>query len=319
MSTDWRARITILRADYRETLGAAADAGGVDLVLTSPPYCDARGYGQDVVWTLSDYAELGDHIARALKPGGWAIVNVDAPVRDWRPGFGSERGLHPWRVLLDWADRVGLRVPDRLAFGRRGTPGEYRGRFRNDWEPLLWFQRPGAAGYFDRTPLAEDGISGAYTTTIGRNSKHEGVRVRRMSGWAAENGKIHRGTMWDYGVVGNGHTGAPDIEAQGHPARWPYRLAADIIRCFCPPPRRDRLRPLPWRRHIGHRRLRPRAPLPRWRQLGASERWPCVGRCCGGCPRSSVETGPTLRRDVMQADMDASELAQPLLPLWTAA
>ena len=41
--------------------------------------------------------------------------------------------------------------------------------------------------------------------------------------------------MWDYGHVGHGATGAPDIEAEGHPARWPYRLAADIIQCFAPP------------------------------------------------------------------------------------
>jgi DNA modification methylase len=40
-------------------------------------------------------------------------------------------------------------------------------------------------------------------------------------------------TLWDYGEVGT--TGAPDIEAENHPARWPYKLAEDIIRCFCPP------------------------------------------------------------------------------------
>ena len=203
-------------------------------MLTSPPYCDARGYGDAVAWTLADYADLGDHVARALKPGGWALVNVDAPVRDWRPGFGTERGLHPWRILLDWSDRVGLRVPDRLAFGRRGVPGEYRGRFRNDWEPLLWFQRVGGAGYFDRASLAQDGAAGAYAGQVVRHAKQEGVRATRMKGWAAENGKVHRGTLWDYGSVGNGHTGAPDIEAHGHPARWPYRLAVDLIRCFCP-------------------------------------------------------------------------------------
>jgi hypothetical protein len=26
-----------------------------------------------------------------------------------------------------------------------------------------------------------------------------------------------------------------NIEAQNHPARWPYKLAEDIVRCFCPP------------------------------------------------------------------------------------
>lgn len=43
-------------------------------------------------------------------------------------------------------------------------------------------------------------------------------------------------TLWDYANIGgNGCTGAPDIEAENHPARWPFKLAEDIIRCFCPP------------------------------------------------------------------------------------
>jgi hypothetical protein len=168
-----------------------------------------------------------------LKPGGHALINVDAPVREWRPGFGTERGFHPWRMMLDWAERVGFRVPDRLAFGRMGSPGAYSGRFRNDWEPLLWFQRPGGDGFFDRRPLVSKSKYG-YEGTKGYSRKADGSQyVRDVSGWAASEGVTHRGTYWDYGHVGN--SGAPDLEAADHPARWPYRLAEDIVRCFCPP------------------------------------------------------------------------------------
>ena len=61
------------------------------------------------------------------------------------------------------------------------------------------------------------------------------ISYRKQSGWASENDMRHRGTWWEYGATGLGLTGAPDIEAQNHPARWPYRLATDIVRCFCPP------------------------------------------------------------------------------------
>ena len=61
------------------------------------------------------------------------------------------------------------------------------------------------------------------------------TNARNASGWAAENDAIQRGSMWEYGNIGMGHTGAPDIEAEDHPARWPYRLAEDLVRCFCPP------------------------------------------------------------------------------------
>jgi len=224
---------TLYHADYRDTLGAVAASGGADLIAFSPPYCDARSYGMSVSWCMADYASLGDAVFAALKPGVHALVNVDAPVREWRPGFGTERGFHPWRLMLDWAERIGFRVPDRLAFERLGSPGAYSGRFRNDWEPLIWFQRPGAKGFFDRWPLAEDAVGGAYAGKSAKARKVDGSQnVREASGRAAEEGKKHRGTVWH---VGRGHSGAPDIEAAGHPARWPYKLASDIVLCFSTP------------------------------------------------------------------------------------
>lgn len=215
---------TLMQADYRDTL--AAVAGQADLVLTSPPYADARTYGMGCNWTDADYAALGDAVFAALKPGGHALINVDAPVREWRKGYGTERGFHPWRMMLDWAERVGFRVPDRLAFGRSGAPGEYFGRFRNDWEPLIWFQKPGADPWLDKQAIARK--------SLGMKSG----QARRIDGCAGS-GSITAPeialptTLWSYGVTTCG--GAPDIEAENHPARWPYKLAEDIVRCFCPP------------------------------------------------------------------------------------
>ena len=227
---------TLYQADYRETLAEVAALGGADLLAFSPPYCDARTYGMECSWTMADYAALGDACFGALKPGGHALVNVDAPVREWRPGFGTERGFHPWRLMLDWAERVGFRVPDRLAFGRQGQPGEYRGRFRNDWEPLLWFQRPGADGHFDRWALAESAaVNTKAGRTNGRFGAERGGASRKYSGKAADDGLKHRGSLWAYGNQAKYCQGAPDIEDQNHPARWPYRLARDIVACFCPP------------------------------------------------------------------------------------
>lgn len=225
---------TLLQADYRETCAHVAEQGGADLFAFSPPYCDARTYGAGVNWTDADYAALGDAVFAALKPGGHALVNVDAPVREWRKGFGTERGFHPWRLMLDWAERVGFRVPDRLAFGRTGIPGAYGGRFRNDWEPLIWFQKPGSDGWFDRSPLATQAKYESRGATSQRRS--DGTMYQRIaSGQAVEEGLTHRGTIWDYGWIGLNQSGAPDIEDQNHPARWPYRLAEDLVRCFCPP------------------------------------------------------------------------------------
>ena len=214
--------------DYRETL--ALCEGKADLVFTSPPYADARTYGMGCNWTMDDYAALGDAVFAALRPGGHALINVDAPVREWRPGFGTERGFHPWRMMLDWAERVGFRVPDRLAFGRQGLPGKYPGRFRNDWEPLLWFIKPGAEGWMDPRAIATK--SKGWTACNGGARKASGTLV--VSSRTAPD-TVLPGTVWAYDGTGGGHSGAPDIEAQNHPARWPYKLAEDVVRCFCPP------------------------------------------------------------------------------------
>lgn len=224
---------TLMQASYQETL--AAVEGKVDLVMTSPPYADARTYGNNVSWTDQDYQQLGDAIWKALKPGGQAIVNVDAPVREWRKGKGTERGFHPWRLMLDWAERIGFRVPDRLSYGRMGSPGRFAGRFRNDWEPLLWFIKPGGDFYFNKEVLAEPSKYRMKGKTASSRKKDGSMSKRVVSGFCAENSMCSRGTAWNYGNVGKGKTGNERLASQGHPAIWPYKLAKDIALCFAPP------------------------------------------------------------------------------------
>ena len=221
------------QCDYRELLGAVAAAGGCDLVLTSPPYDDARTYGAAVSWAMDDYRVLGDAVFAALAPGGHCLMVLDGPVREWRKGFGTERSFTPWRVMLDWAERVGFRVPDRLAYGRHGVPGAYYGRFRNDWEPLLWFQRPGARGCFDRWPLVEKAKYDGRGGTGGNRTRAGDIETRRRSGRAVEEGVRHRGTYWNYGSVGSGRD--PIGEATDHPARFFLPFAEDAVHCFCRP------------------------------------------------------------------------------------
>lgn len=221
---------TLYQADFAATLAEVAKEGAADLIAFSPPYCDARTYGMGCDWGMEEYARLGDAVFAALKPGGHALVNVDAPVREWRPGFGTERGFHPWRLMLDWAERVGFRVPDRLAFGRRSVPGDTVGRFQNEWEPLLWFQRPGGLTFLDKHSIKSEAPMRRMNKTDGR---HKGREMGHVSRGVGEVEGLHPTTLWHIGNAAA--ASAPDIEDQNHPARWPYRLARDIVVCFCPP------------------------------------------------------------------------------------
>lgn len=220
--------------DFRETLDAVRCLGGCHLVLMSPPYDDARTYGNDVSWRFEDYQALGDATFAALKPGGHAIMVLDGPVREWRKGFGTERSFTPWKVMLDWAERVGFRVPDRMAYGRMGMPGRYEGRFRNDWEPLLWFQRPGDDTFFDKTVLREEAKYGKRYGVVSGRRANGSMAARLPSGECWEKKLVNRGTFWNFGVTGNNND-EPEMLATDHPARFCVRFAEDAVRCFCPP------------------------------------------------------------------------------------
>ena len=218
--------------DFRTFLGRYSAT--IDLIVTSPPYVDARtpkAYGLDAPWTVQDGRDLGEAMFAALRPGGTAIVNVGSPIRHWRKGHSTERGLEPARWLIDLADRVGFTVRDVLTFGRMGLPGAYAGRFRNDWEPVLWLERPGGTPTFDKTPLdspAQWQVGGTIT-----QRKADGSLVARIhSGGAVERGVKRRGTVWDYGNVGHAHSATPAMEAVNHPAAFPLAFARDAVLCF---------------------------------------------------------------------------------------
>ena len=218
------------QADYRVILQNVANMGGADLIFTSPPYCDARTYNNAVDWKLEDYQALGDAVFAALKPGGQCLLNLDAPVREWRKGMGSERGFHPWKVMLDWAERIGFRVPDRLAYGRMGQVGKFSGRFRNDWEPLLWFEKPGAKGYVDPSAIAV--AAKPYATRKAKSRQKDGTfsHLREKAPPTVR----YPGTLWNYGSITRGHDLLALTDTQ-HPARFSLRLARDVVRVFCPP------------------------------------------------------------------------------------
>ena len=219
------------REDFRDFLARFPETA--DLIVTSPPYVDARtpeAYGVDQPWTVQDARDLGGAMFRALRPGGTAFVVVGSPVRKWRKGHGTERGLEPVRWLIDLVDRVGFTCRDVLAYHRTGNVGEYRGRFRGDFEPILWLERPGGEPTFDKGPLDEPAV---YSTKGGSGTrKPDGtMRVRQRSGDATERGVKRRGTVWYY-TIGHGHTAPAAMEAAGHSAPFPVQMAEDAVACF---------------------------------------------------------------------------------------
>jgi DNA modification methylase len=221
--------VGLRHADFGETL--AEVEGQADLILTSPPYEDARTYGDlDASWTLEDYQRLGDSVARALRPdGGQCLMVLGGPVRDYRGDGWTERSVMPYRVLLDWRDRLGLVTPDVYVYGRDGQAGSFKGRNRCNWEPLMWFAKAGERTFHRKTAAAlRPGRSWGR-----RRGRRASGRTEKNAGYSSTGAQKDAGNVWVYGNIGP-NCGGP-TEHVDHPARFPYRLAADIVACFSNP------------------------------------------------------------------------------------
>jgi hypothetical protein len=220
--------VDIKHRSFEETLLACEALGGVDLIVTSPPYPDARPgqYGGDAShdFTWPDYQRLGDHVARALKPGGFAAINIDGPVRTLRPEVGSERSLIAFELAIDWARRVGLRYVEHCAYVRDGAPGLFGDRWRSGWEPMHVFQRPGAPGHFDPT--------GFTLPTENAGAVRQKKRYRSVDGKAADT--TGERVVSDRRAITTAER-MPPVRMNDHPAPFSPFIADAFVLCYSPP------------------------------------------------------------------------------------
>ena len=230
--TDQRAQAQAFDVQHRdcfESLAAMRDAGGCDLILTSPPYPDARkpeAYGAEFDTSLAGYQRLGDAVYEALKPGGVCALNIDGPVRKWRgEDIGSERSLIAFEVALDWAKRVGFRYVERCVYGREGMPGSHGPRWRSGGELVHVFARPGADVYFDQMAYAMPAkLAGAQFSGQTQRTK-SGIAVTRD--WVQPTTRA-LSTVFSMSV--NPATCDPD-----HSAAFSRDLADAYVLCYSPP------------------------------------------------------------------------------------
>lgn len=219
-------RFDVQHRDCFDSLATMRDAGGARLIVTSPPYPDARTpeqYGGACFDTSVDgYGRLGEAVFTALVPGGVVALNIDGPVRVWRPEIGeSERSLIAFEIALDWAKRIGFRYVEHGAYVRDGTPISEGPRWRSGWEPVHVFSRPGAPVVFDRDGDTRP-ATWAGTKHGGRNHANGHIREHR------------RGVVKDRRSL----TTAEKHLARGHadhPATFADTLADAFVLCYSQP------------------------------------------------------------------------------------
>lgn len=111
----------------------------VDLIVTSPPYADARKhtYGgvapeEYVEW----FCERARQMLRILKPTGSFVLNIKERVKD------GERHTYVLELILALKREVGFRwVEEYIWHKTTAAPGKWKYRFRDSWERLLHFSK----------------------------------------------------------------------------------------------------------------------------------------------------------------------------------
>lgn len=111
----------------------------VDLIVTSPPYADARKhtYGgvapdQYVEW----FCERGAEMLRILKPTGSFVLNIKEKAVD------GERHTYVLELILALKRETGFRWVEEYVWHKTtAAPGKWKYRFRDAWERIIHFSK----------------------------------------------------------------------------------------------------------------------------------------------------------------------------------
>lgn len=130
-------RAELLYGDAKEKLKELED-NSVDLIVTSPPYADARkktygGIHPDnyVDWFLP----ISDELLRVLNPKGTFILNIKERV------VNGERHTYVLELIMALKKQGWLWTEEFIWHKKNSYPGKWPNRFRDSWERLLQFNK----------------------------------------------------------------------------------------------------------------------------------------------------------------------------------
>ena len=127
----------IISGDCKQEL-QNIDDNFIDLIVTSPPYADARkkiygGVHPDnyVEWFLP----ITEELLRVLKPTGTFILNIKERV------VRSERHTYVINLILEMKKQGWIWTEEFIWHKKNCYPGKWPNRFRDAWERLLQFNK----------------------------------------------------------------------------------------------------------------------------------------------------------------------------------
>ena len=216
-------KTTVQLGDARSTL-KQYPAGYFNLIVTSPPYADARKKHYDSIipdeypdFFLSFQAEFW----RVLADNGSLVINIKDKVVD------GVRNRYVWKTIMALADAGWLCIDDYLWVKPNAMPGYWKNRLRDEWEYCFHLTKNARFAIYQdqvKVPLgnwAEQRLKKLDGKSAERhNSENESGFGRDLRNWLGKD-LVLPGNTVQLGLVGKN---------MGHPAVFPTGLPAFFIK-----------------------------------------------------------------------------------------
>lgn len=216
----------IIHGDSREEL--LAFKGEVDVIVTSPPYADARRKHYDSVhpdkfveWFLTFH----ESFYNALKPHGSFVLNIKDKV------VGGIRHRFVWKTIEALCDRGWHCIDDYIWHKTNPMPGFWPNRLRDGWEYCFHLAKS-REPHFDpdavRKPIGDwvhSRLARLSNTDLKRHdSENKSGFGRNISKW------VGKQTVLPSNIISVALVG----KNKGHPAVFPTDLPLFFIKLLCP-------------------------------------------------------------------------------------
>lgn len=216
----------IICGDSRKVL--ADFEGKADLIVTSPPYADARHKHYDSIhpdkfaeWFLTFH----EPFYKALKPTGSLVINIKDKV------VNGVRHRFVWHTIEALCQHGWFAIDDYIWHKTNPMPGKWPTRLRDGWEycfHLAKSHRPFFNADAVRKPIGDWVVSRLAKLGTNDLSRHNSVNAsgfgRNVSRWVGKETVLPSNVL-SLALVG---------ENKGHPAVFPSDLPLFFIKLLCP-------------------------------------------------------------------------------------
>jgi len=199
-----------------------------DLILTSPPYADARvkTYGgvppdEYVEWFLPRSEEF----LRVLKPTGTFILNIKEKT------VNSERSTYVIELILELRKQGWLWTEEFIWHKTTAFPGKWPNRFRDAWERCLQFNKNKKFKMNQEAVMVPIGDWATKTSRLTSLTKNDKVRhdSSTNSGFSKKTANwVNRDMVYPTNVL---HL-APETGNRKHSAVFPKKIPEWFIKLF---------------------------------------------------------------------------------------